>query len=32
MQVMLTVIVVLVALVTVLQFFGDRLSRRLNHR
>ncbi|KGT95872.1 ABC transporter permease [Erwinia typographi] len=32
MQVMLTVIVVLVALVTLLQFFGDRLSRRLNHR
>ncbi|QUY51062.1 ABC transporter permease [Serratia plymuthica] len=31
-QVMLTVIVVLVALVTLLQFFGDRLSRRLNHR
>ena len=32
MQVMLTVIVLLVALVTVLQFCGDRLSRRLNHR
>ncbi|MBD8161589.1 ABC transporter permease [Erwinia persicina] len=31
-QVMLTVIVVLVALVTVLQLCGDRLSRRLNHR
>ncbi|MBB1582956.1 methionine ABC transporter permease [Serratia sp. OS31] len=31
-QVMLTVIGVLVALVTLLQFFGDRLSRRLNHR
>jgi len=31
-QVMLTVIIVLVALVTLLQFFGDRLSRRLNHR
>ena len=31
-QVMITVIVVLVALVTLLQFFGDRLSRRLNHR
>lgn len=31
-QVMLTVIVVLVALVTLLQFFGNRLSRRLNHR
>ncbi|CAI0902492.1 methionine ABC transporter permease [Serratia entomophila] len=31
-QVMLTVIVVLVALVTLLQFFGDRLSRRFNHR
>jgi len=31
-QVMRTVIVVLVALVTLLQFFGDRLSRRLNHR
>ncbi|MEI2264706.1 methionine ABC transporter permease [Erwinia sp. CGal63] len=31
-QVMLTVIVVLVALVTLLQFFGDRLSRRLNRR
>jgi D-methionine transport system permease protein len=31
-QVMLTVIVVLVALVTLLQFFGDRFSRRLNHR
>lgn len=31
-QVMLTVIVVLVALVILLQFFGDRLSRRLNHR
>lgn len=31
-QVMLTVILVLVALVTLLQFFGDRLSRRLNHR
>lgn len=31
-QVMLTVIVVLVALVTLLQLFGDRLSRRLNHR
>lgn len=32
MQVMLTVIVVLVALVTLLQLCGDRLSRRLNHR
>jgi len=32
MQVMVTVIVVLVALVTLLQFCGDRLSRRLNHR
>lgn len=31
-QVMLTVIVVLVALVTVLQLCGDRLSRHLNHR
>ncbi|MEE4409234.1 MULTISPECIES: methionine ABC transporter permease [unclassified Serratia (in: enterobacteria)] len=31
-QVMFTVIVVLVVLVTLLQFFGDRLSRRLNHR
>ncbi len=31
-QIMLTVIVVLVALVTLLQLFGDRLSRRLNHR
>lgn len=31
-QVMLTVIIVLVALVTLLQFFGDRLSRRLHHR
>ncbi|MGR2856816.1 ABC transporter permease [Erwinia sp. 1181_3] len=31
-QVMLTVIVVLVTLVTVLQLCGDRLSRRLNHR
>jgi len=27
-----TVIVVLVALVTLLQLCGDRLSRRLNHR
>lgn len=32
MQVMVTVIVVLVALVTLLQVCGDRLSRRLNHR
>ncbi|NIE51878.1 methionine ABC transporter permease (plasmid) [Pantoea dispersa] len=32
MQVMLTVIVVLVALVTLLQLCGDRLSRRLSHR
>ncbi|WP_215801056.1 methionine ABC transporter permease [Pantoea dispersa] len=32
MQVMLTVIVVLVALVTLLQLCGDRLSRQLNHR
>jgi len=32
MQVMVTVIVVLVALVTLLQLCGDRLSRRLNHR
>jgi len=31
-QVMLTVIIVLVALVTVLQLCGDRLSRHLNHR
>lgn len=31
-QVMLTVIIVLVALVTVLQLWGDRLSRHLNHR
>ncbi|MBV4366583.1 methionine ABC transporter permease [Erwinia sp. BNK-24-b] len=31
-QVMVTVIVVLVALVTVLQFCGDRLSKRLNRR
>ncbi|WP_147197413.1 methionine ABC transporter permease [Pantoea sp. MBD-2R] len=31
-QVMVTVIVVLVALVTLLQLCGDRLSRRLNHR
>ncbi|QCR38389.1 methionine ABC transporter permease [Nissabacter sp. SGAir0207] len=31
-QVMLTVIVVLVALVTLLQLSGDRLARRLNHR
>ncbi|MEI2605611.1 methionine ABC transporter permease [Erwinia aphidicola] len=31
-QVMFTVIVVLVALVTVLQLCGDRLSRHLNHR
>lgn len=31
-QVMVTVIVVLVALVTLLQRFGDRLSRRLDHR
>lgn len=31
-QVMITVIIVLVALVTVLQLCGDRLSRHLNHR
>ncbi|BDH46935.1 ABC transporter permease [Salmonella enterica subsp. enterica serovar Choleraesuis] len=31
-QVMVTVIIALVALVTVLQFSGDRLARRLNHR
>lgn len=31
-QVMFTVIVALVALVTVLQFSGDKLSKRLNHR
>lgn len=31
-QVMLTVIVALVALVTLLQLAGDRLARRLNHR
>ncbi|MBS0968743.1 ABC transporter permease [Chimaeribacter arupi] len=31
-QVMLTVIVALVALVTLLQLGGDRLARRLNHR
>lgn len=31
-QVMFTVIVALVALVTVLQFSGDMLSKRLNHR
>ncbi|WP_380180467.1 methionine ABC transporter permease [Kalamiella sp. sgz302252] len=31
-QVMITVIAVLVALVTLLQFFGDRLARRLNRR
>ncbi|WP_288494651.1 methionine ABC transporter permease [uncultured Pantoea sp.] len=32
MQVMFIVIMVLVALVTLLQFFGDKLARRLNHR
>lgn len=31
-QVMFTVIMALVALVTVLQFSGDKLSKRLNHR
>lgn len=31
-QVIFTVIVALVALVTVLQFSGDKLSKRLNHR
>ena len=31
-QVMLTVIVALVALVSLIQFSGDRLAKRLNHR
>lgn len=31
-QVMLTVIVALVVLVSLIQFSGDRLAKRLNHR